>query len=76
VQAYPAVSSADEIHLNQLHTGCGQRIRYEKRCPIHGPVEAGSISRGYEYAPDQYVIVESEELDHIRPSQDKALALL
>jgi len=76
VQAYPAVSSTDEVHLNQLHAGCGQRIRYEKRCPVHGPVDSASITRGYEYAPDQYVIVESEELDQIRPSQDKALTLL
>jgi DNA end-binding protein Ku len=76
VQAYPAVSSTDEVHLNQLHAGCGQRIRYEKRCPVHGPVDASSITRGYEYAPDQYVIVEPEELEQIRPAQDKALTLL
>lgn len=76
VQAYPAISSADEIHLNQLHAGCGQRIRYEKRCPVHGPVDAASIAKGYEYAPDQYVLVEADELEQIRPAQDKALTLL
>jgi DNA end-binding protein Ku len=76
VQAYPAVSSTDEVHLNQLHAGCGQRIRYEKRCPVHGPVDASSITRGYQYAPDQYVIVEPEELEQIRPAQDRALTLV
>jgi len=34
------------------------------------------IARGYEYAPDQYVIVEPEELERIRPSQEKALTLV
>ena len=76
VQAYPAVSSTEAVQLNQLHSGCGQRIRYEKRCPIHGPVDAALIARGYEYAPDQYVIVEPEELERIRPSQEKALTLV
>jgi DNA end-binding protein Ku len=75
VQAYPAVGSNEGVQLNQLHAGCGERIRYEKRCPVHGPVDAASIARGYQYAPDQYVTVESEELDAIRPSQDKALTL-
>lgn len=75
VKAFPAVSSAGTSHFNQLHAGCGQRIRYEKRCPNHGPVDAAAIVRGYQYAPDQYVIVETEELEKFRPAQDKALVL-
>jgi len=76
VQAYPAVSSADAVHLHQLHAGCGQRIRYEKSCPVHGPVDPPLIARGYEYAPDQHVIVEPEELERIRSCQEKALTLV
>ena len=33
VKAYPATSSSDAIHFNQLHADCGERIAYEKRCP-------------------------------------------
>ena len=40
VKAYPATSSSDAIHFHQLHADCGQRITYEKRCPLHGVVEA------------------------------------
>jgi len=58
-----------------LHIDCGQRIRHEKRCPQHGPVDATAIVRGYAYAPDQHVVVEPEELDKFRPTQDKALLL-
>src|SRR5882724_1300816 len=38
VKAYPAAISSQETHFNQLHAGCGQRIRYEKHCPLHGKV--------------------------------------
>jgi len=38
-------------------------------------VDAAVIVRGYAYAPDQHVVVEPEELDKLRPAQDKALLL-
>ena len=75
VKAYPAVSTTEASPFNQLHADCGQRIRYEKRCPVHGPVEAAAIVKGYPYAPDQYVVVEPAELDQLRPLQDRALRL-
>ena len=75
VKAYPAQSGAAAIHFNQLHANCGQRIQYQKRCPAHGAVQAADIVRGYPYAPDQYVVVEPEELDKVRPAKDKALVL-
>jgi DNA end-binding protein Ku len=75
VKAYPAVGTSATPHFNQLHAECGQRIRYEKRCPQHGPVDAAAIVRGYPYAPDQYVVIEGEELEKLRPAKDKALVL-
>jgi DNA end-binding protein Ku len=57
-----------------LHASCGQRIRYAKNCPQHGSVESDAIVRGYEYAPDQFV-VEAEELNRLRPVRDRALIL-
>jgi DNA end-binding protein Ku len=76
VKAYPAVSSSSSVppcHL--LHAECGQRIAYHKHCPRHGAVSAEAIVRGYEYAPDQYVVVEPQELEQLRPARDKALVL-
>jgi len=75
VKAYPATSTTDTIRFNQLHADCGQRIRYEKHCPIHGKVEAAEIVKGYPYAPDQYVVVEDWELERLRPPKEKALLL-
>ncbi len=75
VKAHPAAVTSAEIHFNQIHANCGQRIRYEKHCAIHGKVEAGGIVSGYEYVPGQYVIVDDAELEQLRPERDRALAL-
>jgi DNA end-binding protein Ku len=75
VKAYPACSTSAAIHFNQLHANCGQRVQYQKRCPVHGSVEAAEIVRGYQCAPDQYVVVEPDELEKVRPAKDKALVL-
>jgi DNA end-binding protein Ku len=75
VKAYPAVSSTSASHFHLLHDGCGQRINYAKHCSQHGAVDGDAIVRGYEYAPDQYVIVEPQELEQLRPARDKALIL-
>jgi DNA end-binding protein Ku len=75
VKAYPTRSSTAGVHFHQLHADCGQRINHQKRCPVHGPVENAAIVRGYQYARDQYVVVEPEELEKVRPAKDKALVL-
>jgi len=75
VKAYPAVTSTGTSPFHLLHAVCGQRIRYAKNCPQHGPVESDAIVRGYEYAPDQFVVVEAEELNRLRPVKDRALIL-
>jgi DNA end-binding protein Ku len=75
LQAYPAVRSRDVPSGHFLHAACGQRLRYAKHCPVHGPVDPAAIVRGYEYGPGQHVLVEPEELDQLRPAQDRALRL-
>jgi DNA end-binding protein Ku len=75
VRAYAAVSSTSASHFHFLHADCGQRIAYHKHCPRHGTVPADAIVRGYEHAPDQYVVVEPQELEKLRPARDKALVL-
>src|SRR5882724_6753403 len=75
VKAYPAVSSTATSPFHLLHAACGQRIRYAKNCPQHESVESDAIVRGYEYAPDQFVVIEAEELNRLRPVKDRALIL-
>jgi DNA end-binding protein Ku len=75
LKAFAAVRSRDLPAAHLLHADCGQRLRYAKQCPTHGPVEAATIVRGYAYGPGQHVRVEPEELDRLRPAQDRALRL-
>jgi DNA end-binding protein Ku len=75
VKAFPAVRSREVSHFHQIHADCGQRIRYAKHCPVHGPVDSAAIVKGYEYGRDQHVILDPDELDALRPAKDRALRL-
>src|SRR5207302_8466353 len=49
--------------------------RCPKQCPVHGPVDSAALVRAYEYGPGQHVVLEADELDQLRPAQDRALRL-
>jgi DNA end-binding protein Ku len=75
LKAFPAVRSRDVPSAHLLHADCGHRLRYAKQCPVHGTVDAAAIVRGYEYGPGQHAVVQADELDRLRPAQDRALRL-
>src|SRR5262245_6564855 len=75
LKAYPAVRTRDVPSAHLLHAACGQRLRYAKHCPVHGSIDSAAIVRGYEYGPSRHVVVEPDDLDQLRPAQDKALRL-
>jgi DNA end-binding protein Ku len=77
VQAFNMVGDGErgEVHLNQLHAECHSRIRYKKVCPIHGEVTNDEIVSGYETGDDQYVVIDSAELDKLRPEADKSVRI-
>jgi DNA end-binding protein Ku len=67
VRVYNAVDSAQSISFNQLHRECSGRVGYDKRCKKCGEtLKSEDIVKGYEYEPDQYVLVESEDLEKLR----------
>lgn len=73
VKAFTASASGKEIRLNQLHEECKSRIKYQKVCPQHGEVSGSDIVKGYEFAKDQYVIIDEDELDDLRTESDRAI---
>jgi len=73
VKAYTANATGAEIRLNQLHAECHNRIRYLKTCPEHGEVENSAIVSGYEYAKNQYVVIDPEEIQKLRPKGDQSI---
>ena len=76
VKAFTALESEkDRISLNQLHEECHSRIRYKKTCPIHGEVPTDEIVMGYEYGPDQYAIIDTDEINKLRSQADRAVTI-
>src|SRR5688572_13888087 len=75
VKAYTANNTDEEIRLNQLHAECHGRVRYKKVCETHGELKSEDIVSGYEYAKDQYVVIEDDELSKVRKQSDKSVAI-
>ncbi len=82
VKAYPAAVSgnhpaggARRPQFHQLHADCGCRIRYQKQCPRHGEVAPEAIVSGYQYARDQYVVIDPAELDKLHSEDDRAITI-
>lgn len=63
VTLYTAERRAEEIHFRQLDKNDLAPIRYERVNSATGkPVEWKDIVKGYEYEPDNYVVLDPEEL--------------
>jgi len=76
VQAFNTVATGgSQIRFHQLHESDHSRIRHVKVCPVHGEVSNNEIVSGYEYAKDQYVVIDPTELDALRTESDKAIHL-
>ena len=73
VKAYTASASGAEIRLNQLHKDCNNRVKYLKTCPEHGEISNADIVSGYEHAKGQYVVIDAEEVQKLRPKGDQSI---
>ena len=63
VKLYSATQSSNAISFNLLHKGCGSRLRQQYVCLKHGTVvERDDMVKGYEFAKDQYVTFEPQEI--------------
>jgi DNA end-binding protein Ku len=70
VKAYSSSNSGSQLRLNQLHAECNSRIKQKLTCPVCGDIERSEIVKGYEYAKDQYVVVDLDELEKLRAEDD------
>ena len=77
VKGFTAAKSdaASKVALNQLHKDCGARVKYQKVCPIHGELKADEIVSGYEFADDQYVVIDPDELMKLRSKNDRMIGI-
>ena len=56
--------------MNQLHEECHARIKYKVECPNCGEISRKETIKGYEYAKDQFVIIDLDELDKLRAKDE------
>jgi DNA end-binding protein Ku len=65
VKLYNATDDKD-ISFHQLHEVCGSRLKQQRFCPVcEREVEYAEVVRGYEYAKDQHVVVNEEDLSKL-----------
>jgi DNA end-binding protein Ku len=66
VKLYTATESGKTISFNMLHKKDLTRIQMKVFCPAEEEVISRSDTvRGYEYAPDQYVVITDEDLEAV-----------
>ncbi len=66
VKLYTATESDYAIRFNMLHAPDLSRIQMKVWCPADEQViSRGDTVKGYEYAPDQYVVITDEDLEKV-----------
>ncbi len=67
VRIYNAFEPSETISFRQLHKEDNGPIGYDKKCKkCSNSVKNEDIVKGYEYEPEQFVIIEQEDLDKVR----------
>ena len=67
IALYPASSSSERVSFNRINTKTGNRLKQLMVDAESGdPVDKDDISRGYEYAKGQYILVSDEEIEKIK----------
>src|SRR4051812_23668174 len=75
VKLYSAVSRKS-VRFHQLHSTTGVRIQQKRVDPSTGDeVPFDEIVKGYEIAPEHYVVVEPEELEALDPRKTRTIEI-
>jgi DNA end-binding protein Ku len=73
IKLYSA-TSPKSVRFHQLHARDGVRIQQKRFCPADGEeVAFEDVVKGFEIAPDRYVIVTQDELDALDPRHTKTI---
>jgi len=66
VKLYLATESSYQVRFNMLHEKDLSRIQMKTWCPVEDePINRSETVKGYEYAPDQYVVITDEDLEKV-----------
>ena len=77
VRVYNAIEASEKIQFNQLHREDFGPIGYDKRCKKCSQVVTNDeITKGFQYEPDRYAIVEPEEIAKVKIKTTKAVDIM
>src|SRR6187200_3711384 len=66
VKLYLATESSYQVRFHMLHEKDNSRIQMKTFCPVDEEVISRSDTvKGYEYAPDKYVVITDEDLEKL-----------
>ena len=75
VKLYSAVSK-QTVRFRELREGDGSRVKHKRVAESDGKeVPYEKIVKGYEYAPDQYVVLSRDELAELEPQRSRAIEI-
>jgi len=75
VKLYSAVSK-QTVRFRELREGDGARVRHKRVAESDGKeVPYEEIVKGYEFAPDQYVLLSKDELSELDPKKTRAIEI-
>jgi DNA end-binding protein Ku len=63
------------IHFHQIDSKTKCRVHHKLFCPGRGDISPTDITKGYEIAPDQYIIVDKNELEALEPEKSRAIEI-
>ena len=66
IKLFPATEAKSEIRFHQLSRKSGERIRHQKVSAGEEPVASSDVVKGYEYRKGEYVMIEPDEIEHLR----------
>jgi DNA end-binding protein Ku len=77
VRVYNALESSEKIQFNQLHREDYGPIGYDKRCKKCSQIVTNDqITKGYQYEPDRYAIIEPEDIGKVKIKTTKAVDII
>jgi len=77
VRIYNAIETSEKIQFNQLHRDDYGPIGYDKRCKkCQQVVTADEITKGYQYEPDRYAIVEPDDIAKVKIKTTRAVDII
>src|SRR5436309_5153272 len=76
IRIYNAVDTEETIRFNQLHKDDNGAVGYEKKCKKCGKtLTTEEIVKGYQFEPEQFVIVSPEDLAKIKLKSTKVIEI-